>query len=347
MIKRKLQYLGGISNMNQGLVSVVIICNNPKYLVQTIESINNQDYNKNKLEIILVLDRLNTTEISNLLSNKTQIKLKILQSKNPGVMEATNLAIEVAEGEFIAIIDSDDEMIPDRISKQIEFLDKNKEVCAVGGHINLIDASGTKFGVKKYKLSNKSIRQNIFEMAQLAHPATTYRRREVIKIGGYRDVDALDIDLWIRFLEYFAISNLDYEVINYRVHPDNYSKKDIFKTNIPRLVIWVSHFLRIQGLHHELPRKGEELEWIYQNRKFVKSSFVTRLALSENWNMSPQFMHTLHKYKTTKTPKRFLILLQILSRHKEEFVKRFSLKIRRILYIKFLYKTHRWAKPLN
>lgn len=334
-------------NKTNNLVSVVVVCNNPQYLVKTIESIDNQDYDKNYIEIILVLDRLNIREICELLSNITQIKLTILESKNPGVMEATNLAIQVAKGEFIAIIDSDDEMIPNRLSKQIEHLNKNMDVCAVGGHINLIDEAGKKIKVKKYNLSDKSIRKHIFEMAQLAHPATTYRKKEVLEIGGYRDVDALDIDLWIRILEKYEINNLDYEVINYRMHPQNYSKKSIFNTNIPRLVIWISHFLRIQGIAHELPRKGQELDWIYHNRKNVKTTFVAKLGLSDSWNLDPMFMRELHKFKSTKKIFRYQFLVQILRSYKREILKRFHLKIRRVLYIKFMYKRHKWTKPLN
>ena len=325
------------------LVSVLIISNNSTYLSEAIESVCKQDYEKQKLELILVLDRLDESKVKKLLPKSEDLKIKILQSPTPGVVHATNLGLEAASGEYVAILDSDDLMLPHRISNQIAYLKQNPNITAVGGHIILIDSKGQNIGFKKYQTSPRGIRRNIFEMAQMAHPAVTYRKKEIIDLGGYRLVDALDIDLWIRIIEKSQINNLDSPMIKYRIHENNFSKQDVFKTNIPRKLIWMSHFLRIAGVEHELPKLGHELGWLDSHNKLIKSTFITRLALSDYWNMNPIFMNLIHEYKMSRIMSRIKILIVIFRFHGKALGYRFMLKLRRITYIRFFYRLHRWS----
>ena len=109
-------------------VSILIACNSSTYLRETIKSIENQTFDHNLIEIILVLDRLEKKEIILELLNATKINLQIFQSQIPGVVHATNLGLDKAIGDFIAVIDSDDVMLPDRLKNQIEFLEENPEI---------------------------------------------------------------------------------------------------------------------------------------------------------------------------------------------------------------------------
>jgi glycosyltransferase involved in cell wall biosynthesis len=330
--------------MNQSdLVSVLIVSNNAAYLSEAIESVCNQDYEKQKMELVLVLDRLEESEVKKIIPSSIDLRIKILKSSTPGVVHATNLGLETACGEYVAILDSDDLMLPNRISSQIAYLKRHPNITAVGGHIILIDSKGENIGFKKYQTTSKKIRRNIFEMAQMAHPAVTYRKREVIEAGGYRLVDALDIDLWIRIIEKSEINNLDLPMIKYRIHENNFSKQDVFKTNIPRKIIWMSHFLRRAGIKHDLPSLGEEKGWLEVHNELINTSFITRLALSDYWNMNPIFMNLIHKYKTSRAIPRIKIMTVILRHHRNELAYRLILKLRRIMYIKFFYRLHKWS----
>ena len=120
-------------------VSVVIVCNSDLFLPQTIASIEAQTYDHDQIEIILVLDRLEINVVSAKISNITNIKFKVFKSKTKGVVAGTNTAIRKASGNYISIIDSDDLMYPNRIEHQIQFLENNPNVVAVGGHIDFID----------------------------------------------------------------------------------------------------------------------------------------------------------------------------------------------------------------
>ena len=328
-------------------VSILIACNSSTYLRETIKSIENQTFDHNLIEIILVLDRLEKKEIILELLNATKINLQIFQSQIPGVVHATNLGLDKAIGDFIAVIDSDDVMLPDRIKNQIEFLEENPEIVAVGGHIQLINENGNVIGEKKYNCSPTKIRRNIFEMAQLAHPATTYRREFIIFLGGYRDLSAPDLDLWIRVLEKSNLANIDEQVIQYRMHQNNFSKQSIFNTNIPKQIVWISHFLRINKIAHDLPQQGEERIWIKEKTVLLEPNFLIKLALSESWHLSLEFMDLLHVIKTRPAFEKVNALFRITANHKHELSKRIILRIRRLMYKLYLHKKHNYKRTTN
>ena len=90
------------------LVSIIIpIYNVEKYLTKCIESVINQTY-KN-LEIILVND--GSTDNSKEIIDKYSLidsRIKVINKKNGGLSEARNAGIEIAKGDYIGFLDSDD-----------------------------------------------------------------------------------------------------------------------------------------------------------------------------------------------------------------------------------------------
>ena len=90
------------------MLSIIIpIYNVEKYLTKCIESVINQTY-KN-LEIILVND--GSTDNSKDIINKYSLidsRIKVINKKNGGLSDARNVGIEIAKGDYIAFLDSDD-----------------------------------------------------------------------------------------------------------------------------------------------------------------------------------------------------------------------------------------------
>lgn len=99
--------------------------NNASFLQETIDSILTQDYKD--YEIILVDDGStdNTKEILEAYSDKIKY---LYQENSKGCSKPRNVGIEAANGEYIAIFDSDDLMLPEKIMLQAEMLDKNPDV---------------------------------------------------------------------------------------------------------------------------------------------------------------------------------------------------------------------------
>ena len=100
----------------EGLVSVIMpIYNSEKYLAATLNSIFVQDYKD--IEIVLVDDcsKDNSANIISELQKEHPEIVYFLQEKNMGAGAARNKALELANGRYVAFLDSDDIWMPEKI----------------------------------------------------------------------------------------------------------------------------------------------------------------------------------------------------------------------------------------
>jgi glycosyltransferase involved in cell wall biosynthesis len=111
--------------MDKPLVSVIIpVKNGEDFLSDAINSILNQDYSS--VEIIVV-DGQSTDDTAQIAKSFKQIRY-VYQHQQPGIPYAKNLGIEIANGEFIAFASHDDLWLPQKISKQIDYMINNSQV---------------------------------------------------------------------------------------------------------------------------------------------------------------------------------------------------------------------------
>jgi len=112
--------------MNENnLVSIITPSyNSKKFIEETIDSVLAQTYQN--WEMIIVDDFSSddsVDHITNKIKNIEKIKL-ISLNQNVGAAEARNRALKVAQGKYIAFLDSDDLWYPEKLEKQIEFMSK-------------------------------------------------------------------------------------------------------------------------------------------------------------------------------------------------------------------------------
>lgn len=113
------------------LVSIVTpVFNSERFIKETIQSVINQSYQN--WEHILV-DDCSSDNSTNIIKEYTTIdpRIKFFKlDRNSGSGPARNLAIKIAQGRYIAFIDSDDVWIPDKLKRQVNFmLEKDCAVC--------------------------------------------------------------------------------------------------------------------------------------------------------------------------------------------------------------------------
>ena len=143
-------------------ISVVVpIYNVEKYLPECIESVQNQSYMN--LEIILVDDGSpdNSGKIADEYAKKDG-RIKVIHKKNGGLSDARNAGIEVATGDYIMFLDSDDLLTADACKVLEEKIEKENADYVIGNYINCHE-DGTLwekpiFNLEKYKTFKLNIK---------------------------------------------------------------------------------------------------------------------------------------------------------------------------------------------
>jgi len=204
------------------------------FLKKTLNNI--RDCNYSNLEIIIILDRATEnvqTQILDYCNNESRSIL--IKSELPGISNALNAGIAVSSGEYIARLDCDDLMSPERIQAQVQFLEANRDYAVYGTQMLLITELGEPITYSCYPSRNFTIRIFLKIRNCIGHPTVLVRKSALTKVNGYRSFfnGAEDFDLWIRISRFSKIANLNQPLTKYRV--SNFQTSLILKDN-PGLV---------------------------------------------------------------------------------------------------------------
>ncbi len=122
------------------LISIIIPVYNSRYMEPCIQSCLAQTLGSDKLEIIVVNDASTDDSATRLDQMNQTWPLTILhQPANAGPAAARNAGLEIARGEYVAFLDSDDMMKPDKLAKQLDYCSLNPGIGAVISGIEEID----------------------------------------------------------------------------------------------------------------------------------------------------------------------------------------------------------------
>ncbi len=212
------------------LVSIVIpVYNGSDYMWEAIDSIIKQTY-KNR-EIIVVndgsTDEGKTEEIALSFGNS----IKYYCKENGGVADALNFGITMASGQYIARMDADDVALPDRIAKQVEYMEKHPEIDVAASSYMLIDRKGKLIKEEFKQFSFEEIKYELLFDNPICHPTVMFRRSIFDEGWSYRNVFAEDYDMWTRLAICKNISVMPDVLLKYRIHADNLSSINVLKMN--------------------------------------------------------------------------------------------------------------------
>jgi hypothetical protein len=201
-------------------VSVVLpVRDCERYIAQAIKSIVEQTFRN--LELIVVDDGSSDRTLAILAEWAAQDRrIWVLARPRSGLVAALEAGRAVAKGMYIARMDADDIADPERLRRQVEYLDRHARVLAVGGQIELIDVEGRSLGCRVFPVTPAGCRAYLKRGAPFCHPAVMIRSDALALVGGYRTSfePAEDMDLWLRLAEIGELANLDVNVLRYRVH---------------------------------------------------------------------------------------------------------------------------------
>ncbi len=213
-------------------VSVVIVSNDTKYLLETLDSVLNQTYSS--FEVILVLNG-NATIENDFYTDyflRNELSGQVVISEIEGIVRARNLGILNAKSDLICTIDSDDIMPPNRINEQVEEFSRNPDLVCLGGQIKYIGECHRVEGFR-YPTRPNSTAHSLLRQASLPQPGTMFLKDKFIEVGGYRETHPYieDWDLWLRLSKIGEIYNLNSVTVGYRIHSNQSTKihKEVIK----------------------------------------------------------------------------------------------------------------------
>ena len=215
---------------NQDILVSVIMCvyNTPKeYLFEAVQSILKQSYKH--FELIIVDDHSDTTYFDDPLFDDRRIII-IQNKQNLGPAASRNVAIKKSSGKYIAIMDSDDISLPNRLEKQVAFMEDNPDVVVCGTWYRHIGAKDN--FVKIDFDDNELYRCNLLfgNSPTLLNPSALIRKETLINNGIMYDESLRmgeDYKMWVQLATIGKITNLKEVHVLYRVH----SSQSTFKNN--------------------------------------------------------------------------------------------------------------------
>ncbi len=134
-----------------GVTVVVTTVERPEKLRRSIKSVINQQYSP--LQLVLVID--GGSKISNKIADEfTELDLRIINNEvSVGGAQSRNIGINNAKYEYIALLDDDDEWLSNKLKKQVQFMDeqKNHQVVSFTSLLTYVRNENHKYKLPKEK----------------------------------------------------------------------------------------------------------------------------------------------------------------------------------------------------
>ena len=144
----------------------------------------------------------------------------IANDRNLGLAASLNRGVAAARGEFIARLDADDLAMPERLARQVAFLDGNPDVGMTGSWYVELATDGRE-NERELPVEHWDLRWHLCLYSPFAHSAVMWRRTLVRdRVGAYdeRLAYSMDYDLWRRMASACRVANVPAHLVRIRSH---------------------------------------------------------------------------------------------------------------------------------
>ena len=215
-------------------VSVLMPCYNAEAVVaEALHSLSNQTLAD--FEIVAVDDGSTDSTLAILQAwSREDSRLRVLPRPHEGIIPALNAGLQACRAPYVARMDADDRCQPERLERQVAYLDGHPEVTLVSCQVEGFPQETLREGFRIYidwqnsLVSNDDIRREIFVESPIAHPSATFRKAVVEDLGGYQDHGwAEDYDLWLRlYLQDARFAKIPQILLYWREYPERLTRRD-------------------------------------------------------------------------------------------------------------------------
>lgn len=196
------------------LVSLILVTyNSSAFLAETIDSILSQTFEDFEL---IIIDDHSTDNTLEILKSYNDPRLFYFSGKHNRI-ENLNKAVALANGKYIARIDHDDIMLPDRLKKQYDFMEYHSEIIVCGSWMYT-------FGNEERLIPCLGPHKEISSAMILGNPManpTTFMRKKILDknkiLYGNGFSFAEDYRMWAELILLGRFANLEEVLVKYRI----------------------------------------------------------------------------------------------------------------------------------
>lgn len=234
--------------MTAPLVSIVVpvFAPHPVYFRQAIDSVLAQSFTD--FELIIVEDPSPAKGQAMLGGVDDPRVTYILNTARTSLPQQHNRGLAEARGQFICRFDADDVCEPQRLARELAFLQAHPEVDVVGSWLTVIDEHGGVVGSRQYPTGHADIVAAMRRFNPIANSTVMFRRGVYERFGGWRDstLPAQDYEWYSRLGAGGArFANLDEPLVRYRLHGGSIKSSQLrgtIRTTIDvKRTYWLAH----------------------------------------------------------------------------------------------------------
>ena len=215
-------------------VSVIIpLYNHEKFISETVDSVLRQTYQD--FELIIINDG-STDGSEEIVKSITDARIRYYCQKNQGAFNTINRGIQLARGEYISILNSDDVYYPQRIDECVGILENDSSIAAVFSYVEYVDEAGNFIKLVRGNEHNWSERDpdttfkgednallDLLAGNFLITTSNLFCRGDIFKKVGYFSTlkYAHDYDFFLRLFYHYKCSIINTPLVKYRIHGHN------------------------------------------------------------------------------------------------------------------------------
>lgn len=215
--------------MKQPLISVIMpVYNAEAYLKEAIDSILEQTFTDFEL---IAIDDGSVDGSRKLLEHYAKVDPRIkvvIHKQNMRLVATLNDGLSLAQGEYIARMDSDDMSFPKRFELQVDILQRMPQVVLVAGTYEIIDEEGEFIYREVIPVNDRDIKRTMFLRNPIAHGSVMFRRSAIEQVGGYIDYGPTeDFELWTRMATIGEFQGMEETIFRWRINTKGISKNNV------------------------------------------------------------------------------------------------------------------------
>jgi glycosyltransferase involved in cell wall biosynthesis len=226
-------------NSNKPRISVLMpIYNCSKYLKESIQSVLSQIFNDFEL---LLIDDGSSDDTSSIINSFTDSRIRYFRNEeNKGLIYSLNWGLTLATGTYIARMDGDDIIVPERLQRQYEFMENHPEVDIAGSWYYV----SVTMNVCYVPIFPEQCRIHLLANPPLAHPTVIMRTDSLKKhqlCYNSEYIHAEDYFLWAEAsTKGLTITNIPEPLLIYRIHDHqvSFKKKNIQEQVVNKIRNW-------------------------------------------------------------------------------------------------------------